>query len=100
MFHNSVENNAIKHKLHDEAQDLWHKCLGLRAFCKIFKKDTRSQLCRGNYKTVASLHLSGRAPCKGGPFFSALGAIHSHKVQHSLVTWGRLKKKFYYSLDS
>jgi len=55
---------------------------------------TPSQLCRGKYKTVASLNLSGRAPCKGGPFFSALGAIHSHKVQHSLVTWGRLKTFF------
>jgi hypothetical protein len=24
-------------------------------------------------------------------FFSALGPIQSHKVQHLLVTWGRLK---------
>jgi len=27
-------------------------------------------------------------------FFSALGPIDSHKIQHLLVTWGRLKKFF------
>jgi hypothetical protein len=29
--------------------------------------------------------------------FSALGPIQGHKVQHLLVTWGRLKKSFLYS---
>jgi len=35
-------------------------------------------------------------------FFSALWPIQGHKVQHLLVTWGRLKSFFffYFSLDS
>jgi len=29
-------------------------------------------------------------------FFSALGPIQGHKVQHSLITWGRLKILFFF----
>jgi hypothetical protein len=32
-----------------------------------------------------------------GILFSALGPIQGHKVQHLLVTWGRLKRSFLYS---
>jgi hypothetical protein len=37
-----------------------------------------------------------------GILFPALGPIHNYKVQHLLVTWGRLKSFFfpYFSLDS
>jgi hypothetical protein len=32
-----------------------------------------------------------------GILFSALGPIQGHKVQHLLVTWGRLKRSFLFS---
>jgi hypothetical protein len=43
-----------------------------------------------NDETVAP-RVANWLPKFNGILFSALGPIHSHKVQHLLVTWGRLK---------
>jgi hypothetical protein len=33
-------------------------------------------------------------------FFSALGPIQGHKVQHLLVTWGQIQKFFFFSISA